>query len=266
MEHQTSTILQTITPEEAHNILQNNIVNRPLSKKHVQFLTNEIEKENWKVNGETIKFDEEGKLVDGQHRLHASIAADMPIQTYVIYDVPKDCFPTYDSGKKRTAGDSLHHMGEKNCFLLAAICRWVYIWERNIVLSATIVSNQEIIKTLEEYPEIRESVRIANNNRRKLIPSSVAAFIYFATSKSDKQKAEKFFKMITTGAEIPSGSPVLLLLKKLIENKTNTAKLKSLEICALTIKTWNAYKEDRNIQKLHWSRKEPNKEPFPVII
>ena len=65
--------LETITPEKAKSILQNNNANRPLNENHILFLAREMLAEQWMATPDTIKIGHHGNLLDGQHRLSALV-------------------------------------------------------------------------------------------------------------------------------------------------------------------------------------------------
>ena len=112
-------IQETIDPNKARVYLEGNDNNRPLSAKHVEYLAGEIRNDRWQMNGETIKFNG-SRLLDGQHRLHAIIKAGRPITTVVARGLDSETFHTIDSGKKRSAADTLSVAGERSSTRIAA--------------------------------------------------------------------------------------------------------------------------------------------------
>jgi len=76
--------VETITPEIAKTMLGENVNNRRISRDNVNLFAREIRNGEWRFNGEAIKFGKDGRLLDGQHRLLAVIAADKPLTTLVI--------------------------------------------------------------------------------------------------------------------------------------------------------------------------------------
>ena len=64
-----------VTPHLASKWLQKNSCNRPLSQNTVYRYADAILSGEWKLNGDTIRFDSNGTLIDGQHRLHACVKA-----------------------------------------------------------------------------------------------------------------------------------------------------------------------------------------------
>jgi len=80
----------------------------------------------WLYNGEAIKFDRDGRLVDGQHRLEAVVKANKPIAFLVIRGLDPEVFKTIDTGKKRSAGDVLAIKGVKNPNAVGAAMRLLH--------------------------------------------------------------------------------------------------------------------------------------------
>ena len=92
-----------LTPELALAWRSKNINNfRKISPNRVSMYASEIVSGNWKLNGEPIVFDNDGVLVNGQHRIEAVIKANTPIRVLVVTGVEKnDCI--FDSGLIRSS-------------------------------------------------------------------------------------------------------------------------------------------------------------------
>src|SRR3989304_7875560 len=106
--------LETITPEIAHQMLATNKFNRKLSQARVDWLARQIANRKWMINGEPIILDVDGNLINGQHRLHACIKANLSIQTMVTRGIERMAMRTIDTGGSRTASDWFSMNGEKN--------------------------------------------------------------------------------------------------------------------------------------------------------
>jgi hypothetical protein len=70
-----------VTPELAKQWLEANTHNRPLSEELVIAYMVDMLDGRWQYNGDAIRFDHTGRLIDGQHRLHACIEAGVPFET-----------------------------------------------------------------------------------------------------------------------------------------------------------------------------------------
>lgn len=98
--------VMTITPQMAEEMLTHNIVNRPLALRRVHTYATDMKNGAWELNGESIRFNDKGELIDGQHRLSAIVEANIPIRIYVTKGVDSSV-TLFDRGKARNEADSL---------------------------------------------------------------------------------------------------------------------------------------------------------------
>jgi len=111
---------EKITPAIAASYLQKNTNNRPLNARRVAEITKEITSGRWQLTHQGIAFARDGRLIDGQHRLTAIVAAGVTVDVMVARDCDEDTFHVIDVGGKRTAADVLSIVGEKNSTRVAA--------------------------------------------------------------------------------------------------------------------------------------------------
>lgn len=96
-----------VTPAKAREWLDNaNIGNRGVSKVHVKRLAKDMRRGDWGNTPEAIAFDVNGRLIDGQHRLHAIIESDRTIEIWVVTDCDVDAQKYIDAGRKRSLVDA----------------------------------------------------------------------------------------------------------------------------------------------------------------
>jgi hypothetical protein len=90
-----------VTPKMAKEWLATHENIRPLSEKRVESLAEDMEKGRWKVTHQGICFDEDGKLIDGQHRLHAVVKANVPVRMLVCHSRGVTIHDALDRGTPR---------------------------------------------------------------------------------------------------------------------------------------------------------------------
>ena len=97
-----------VTPDMAVKWLdETNTNNRQVREDHVSRLAADMLTGKWQGrNGEAIRFDTTGRLVDGQHRLWACVQSETPFETLLIKDVDPDTFSTIGIGAKK--GNYIH--------------------------------------------------------------------------------------------------------------------------------------------------------------
>jgi hypothetical protein len=100
--------LELVTPEIAKNYLSCNFKNnRILRKPWVKELSLLIKKQEFNLSWDCISFDEEGILVNGQHRLNAVIEANLPAPFFIAKNLPHVAAQQGDNGKKRTQSERI---------------------------------------------------------------------------------------------------------------------------------------------------------------
>ena len=133
----TST-LEEITPEQALRMLDSNTENRLLNHQRVKVIANDISEGRWQVNGDSIRFDEHGIMVDGQHRLAAIAKAGVVVQSFVTRGLPVAARKTLDQGKMRGFHDVLRiERGVKQSAQLAAVTLAIMTFEKAVAGGTT---------------------------------------------------------------------------------------------------------------------------------
>lgn len=98
----------TITPKMATKMLERNAsFQRKVRNSQVRTLVHAIQRGEWQLTHQGIAFDVDGKLIDGQHRLLAIIAAGVPVEVFVITEAATESFIVLDTGKTRDTADLL---------------------------------------------------------------------------------------------------------------------------------------------------------------
>jgi hypothetical protein len=115
-----------IGPKMAESLLKlSNTRNRPQTKSHYAKISRDIAAQSYELTGDTLKFSKKAVLMDGQHRLLASIRSKEPLLTHVVFGLDGELFDVLDQGKKRSAGDVLSLCGVKDHALVAGAIVWV---------------------------------------------------------------------------------------------------------------------------------------------
>lgn len=256
--------LVTITPDMAKEWLRTNTYNRPLNHANVKRLAEAMKKGDWKLNGEMIQRNG-SLLINGQHRLHACIVADVPFQSYVLEDVNPDVFDTIDTGAKRTAADALAVKGEKNARTLAAaavVVEMIYSGRGTLVGKSKNATNQDVLRWVNKYLALRNSVEHCGHYNCKILAPSLLAAAHYIFSRLDSVKADSFIEQLATGENISANSSISALRKRLIDNAMSPKKYDKSYLFALVIRAWNAEREGRNLRVLRVNEEGD----FPVAI
>lgn len=104
--------LEMVTPDKAKEYLffnRDNNRNKKLS--NINGLAEDIRNGNWTIDNNSICFDTNGELIDGQNRLYAIIKAGIPVPTFVRRGLIPKSMQTIDSGTSRTLHDRMKISG-----------------------------------------------------------------------------------------------------------------------------------------------------------
>jgi len=245
----------TLTPADAKEILASrNTHNRILRPKAVADYARDMAAGSWRVNGEAIKFDHDGVLLDGQHRLHAIVAAGVPVAFLVVTGLEPETQDTMDSGRKRTTGDALGLHGETNATTLAAVTRRVWLWERgdHKLTGTATPSTSECSALLAARPEIRRSADVAVrvHHHFPYVSRSVTGVAHHVFSRIALDDAVWFFARLGDGAELPVGHPVLTLRNRVMSDRSDRRRIPEARYLAYLVRTWNAVRDGESLSKL----------------
>ena len=117
-----------VTPEIATNYLRYNDKNRKPADETVRALSKQMTTGLFLENGESIVFDNQGKLKDGQHRLMAIIKSRQSYFIPIVRGVQPRVMATFDTGKNRSAKDVLELNGFKYSGVLAGAITKIDKW------------------------------------------------------------------------------------------------------------------------------------------
>lgn len=250
--------LETITPVLATKFLKKNIKNRRLSKATVAFYVSQMKAGQWQPTGDTIKFDVDGNLRDGQHRMEAVVLYGKPIDMFVARGLEKSAFTVIDTGKSRSTGDVVSTLGYKNATTMAATVRMIIMFrsgryhdERKSRLVKG-VSNTDVVNFIRRHNNLDELVTEMNGLwwQFRYIPTSALTMLYFVLSERNKTKAETFFHKYATGVDLSEKSPIRHLRDRLMRDAANKTRLSYRDKLALFIYAWNAYLKNKEMEMI----------------
>ena len=227
------------------------------------------------VLGEPILFDEDGHLMEGQHRLKAIVKHNGPIWLLTISGFPTEdvngqsTFRKTGIGVTKTIPQMLSTMGYENSKELGSMLRHVWNDENNILPtrsggggSTRGWSLSQAEELLEKYPEITDAIKAPGVWANRLVPRSLSAFLWWKFHQKDHGVANEFFvDLIRASNEESDTDPICLLRQRLVANRDSQQKMQPKEIAALTIKAWNAVRSGEGVGQLRFGKNEK----FPEV-
>lgn len=189
---------ETITPKKAEQYLVRNTSNRKLREGVAEKYAADMKRGKWTECPVPIVFYENGDVADGQHRLWAIIESDTPQKFYVGRGLSREAGLNLDTGLTRTLVDNARISGLDGGLTneLIACARAVEEGDRQ----SRGYSNAKRLELVEKH---REAATWAcahgprgRTIRNQCVLSAMARAWYH---EPDKQKLERFAKVLTTG-------------------------------------------------------------------
>lgn len=264
-------VIATITPRVAQALLAQNENNRKLRATRIDLYARDMARDAWWLNGEALTFDADGNCLSAQHRLHACVKSGVSFESYIIGDVDQGARDSIDQVLAKSAADILDSRGEPDARTLASglMVAWRIETNGNLFAGAGFPwpTRSDLFDYLDANPNIRQSVPVAVRVAKQLrYPKSVAMGLHYLMSSIDAADADEFFERLSDGVGLYPGNPVLVLRGVIQKNAGAAKRPQSIDVAAITIKAWLAFRDRRSVKTLRWRRKGKAQESFPTFL
>lgn len=243
--------VEWISLDMCREFLNLNTKNRRVSHTHVNELAGDIANANFVLNGDALRFDITGKMIDGQHRCLAALKAGVGFWSIVVRGLPEEAFSTIDTGTKlRGARTVMELEGELDTHILVPTLYLVhnYLYSGNFKGKVTVAEHKLL---LTSFPVLREISAKLRGKKVVSVPVGLVGFLWFCGLQVDQAKTDKFIEQLVTSVGLEYNSPALLLRNILLKKPGSRGYDKPYTV-AVGIKALNAVLEDRKIYKLQF--------------
>lgn len=243
-----------VTPEMALEWLTANKNNRTVSKKHVAMLAGMMARNEYHFVGDPVRFDTEGHLLDGQHRLHAIIESETVQHMIVIVGLPAESQVFMDAGRRRSPGDQLQvALGIRNGNRAAAVVRTYIQWRDGVFISETRkVGIPEIVSWATDNQDVLlEATKAATKVSSASVPTSpaVSGAVYLAARKLNPADAATFWDRLADGIDLEATNPILVLRNGILR-RARRDRWTRLEEWAYYTRCWNTWRKNGSLERL----------------
>lgn len=261
--------ITTVTPEKAQSLLGNKALNRKISVHHTTRYADAMNKDLWQFDGMPIRIDWFGQMLDGQQRCLSIIKSGKPQKILIIYGLDPNTIKIMDSGKVRSLADNLMIAGEQYYNALASALQLYVCYKAKKRLSGGLLNRtglqtEEMFDVLFNNPSLRISVKYARA-AKPILSIAIGTFLHYIFSKKNKEQANEFFEKLISGEGFVKKDPIRVLRDKLLFNKTEAIKMEREYKIAITIKAWNAFRDNGQMTKLTWRGSRKSDEPMPEV-
>jgi hypothetical protein len=249
-----------VTPALALDYLEHNLHNRALSYDDVAKYSTAMREGRFAINGDTIRFAKSGRLIDGQHRLHAVVDSDTTQTMLVVRGIDEDAMITVDVGRPRNVADLLRLERDNPAYVreLATLAR------RSMVMlgQATATRDKTLVYeyAVEHVDELLTAIDIASKpDKHALVGTrstyALAAWWLLRTEGITDAQVYTFIDDLGNDIGIEEGSPRHVFRRYVSGDPRILAPTTSLTreraAVSLFIKTWNAWRDpDRSFKML----------------
>ena len=238
-----------VAPATAEKWLGKMPRNRHLSPGHVATYARDMLNGSWDMTGEAIKFDRDGNLLDGQHRLHAVVSAGVTVKMFVVHGLDTAAQDVMDTGRKRGAADALTLGGYPNSSNLAAVAKLGVLYARGDIKTANqsgqpTVTHAEILRFVNENPTLHAACStVASLGRSVPVRPAALGFVLFILNAIDDEQALGFISDLANMRTSGAGDPKYTLLRRLAAVKQNNERMSAITEAHYMFRTWNALRQ-----------------------
>ena len=244
-----------MTPKKSQQILdKHNDNNRHIRDSHVASLASEMKSGNWRLNGETIIFDENGQLMDGQHRLAAVVKSGKTIEMLVVRGVEREAMRTIDRGKSRSLADVIGLAGYPYSTALASAYRQIHLYKKRggftLANLKSSLSTTKALKYIKNNPDMVEAIELYKAvPQNAMIGRGVFVTLHHLLPQERYATLNKFYNRAQLGIGITSAScPTSVFREKLMRMKIERDPLGAQKVMYLTAAYYNAFAQGKKMR------------------
>ena len=254
-----------ITPELAASILNDlNSNNRKRRPAKIRRFADAMKADKFMLTGDTIKFGRSGVLLDGQNRLSSCVRSGVAFKTHVVFGIDDRAFSVIDINAVRNNPDTFQIAGITYPHVAAQAVRWLMISETDPSNRSRSIENEELLEFYKNEMKIDQSRLAVAVSRAvsvgRVIPAGALAAHLYLFSQVHEKAAARFADDLAQH----SGGARKLIEKLHKLRKQNVGRINEVQINALIIQAWTAYRkgEALTMKMLNWTETKD----YPAIV
>jgi hypothetical protein len=255
-----------ITVERARLLLSKNKNNRHIKAKKLDVLVSALLESKFLINGDTICFDINGRLVDGQHRLKAVIETGEEFMAVIVEGLSTNAMEVIDRVSPRRLRDALTMDGYSGSTILEGGINLVlsldHLWKNDLLTFNKIITVQDGMEWFKNNRDI-EVFSSPNGWIRTYYKTNFYCGLGFLFRQNNAETAREFFRILEEGHP-EKDHPIQVLQDDIMETRKGTDRYQRMELLANSILAFNALNADE--LKGWTSTSLFSRDRFPKII
>lgn len=191
--------IESITPDAAECYLSRNEGNRYARPMHIERLAKKIREGRWLLSHQAIAFDDQGDLIDGQHRLMAIVKAGRPALLIVIRGLRRQSMTCVDENTRRTVADVYGQVGDRRPISKFEAATASVMYMSTTGNSAATCDKEFWIQYINEHYDAIMFASHALNSRGPVCHSAIRGAIARAWYTQDRVRLEEFGAVLNGG-------------------------------------------------------------------
>lgn len=272
MEQNVKCEIVNVTPDIAKAYLTHNTGNRPISRRDVAMYAKQMQEGLWRLTTDAIGFAENGRLINGQHRLTAVVESGVTCPFIVAHNYDENAFEVIDIPNARKVGDALYSRGVVNYNNIGAVTkRKMLLDDYKTAISDNTSSNgsfkpgsrnkialsfqlREYYQHQSEYDKIVQRARFINSKSKILTAGDIGGYIAYLTLSLHHpfETAVEFFEEFADIKPI-TNNVISLLRQRLTMDRISQYKMTATARQKLVIKAWNAFLTGKTLKVLAYN-------------
>lgn len=245
-----------ITPDMADRWLKANATNRNLRKAQIDRYARDMLAGQWRITGEGVKFSADGKLLDGQHRLHAIIKSGCTVLMFVFRGIDPEAQSVMDSGAGRTASDNVYmQQGKENAVIVTSVARLAIRRDLGGEKWSYSPTNSEIYSWINAHPEVDIAAHIAARFRKNtdVTPGLIGFTAWLIGSSAGFAAAEEFWELASTRVGLYPSDPVNAMVNAFAEIRRKRTRVSETALVSGILRAYNARQSGKTMKLLRFT-------------
>lgn len=272
---------EMVTWESAEKILSEyNKMNRHQRKNRINEYADAMLDDQFLFTGDTLVYDTDGQLVNGQHRLSAQVESHTDVEYIIVRGVPPNVRPAVDAGIARKFSDDLTMSGMTNASAQSSLIGRIMNWDRNAGLANYWGPTR--VRKAAVYPQYKDEIIGTLEATLRWIqkwPGSRGSleFLYWLLmyrTENDQATVERFFSIMAIGSQAQEDYALIIAKDQMIRDRMEYVskggrKYRSIaKEVYIGIRAWNAWLTNDRVPASRYNigRNGELVNPFPVPV
>jgi hypothetical protein len=261
----------TVTPAIAAVFLKRNTRNRNIVMGNVDKLANEMKHGIYLMNGDTIGFDTDMVLTDGQHRLQAIIRANKPQDVIVVTGLSTRAFLTKDQGSIRSLTQIMKIEGITTPGAESAV-RFIVNYQMSLKVGKCVKRTNESSQRLLEYwyknEGLDESLVWCRRNLDKQFRGTGVVAMHYIITRNHPELGAEFFdqlRKLQSNDDFDDIHSSVAVLDSVRNHWEAGNPDKNYELAHFVARCFTAFKNNKNMGARRISRVTANSFVIPNV-